>query len=103
MTDPTPAAKAAAHAEAAKDNFDWPHALARVIEMQGDAFYLATALMAAQRKIDALRQHAEAMAEALGNIANCEVFPGPEWADLMKAHARKPLGNWTAWLLDGKP
>ena len=36
MTDPSPAAKAVAHAEAAKDNFDWPHTLARVIEDQAE-------------------------------------------------------------------
>ena len=95
MTDPSPAAKAAAHAEAAKDNFDWPHALARVIEMQGDAFYLATALMAAQRKIDALQQHGEQMAEALSFAENC----GDRVAERV---AYEALANWTAWLLDGK-
>lgn len=82
-----------------------------------------------QAKIDALQQHAEAMAEALGAVmiggnhialligadhppasTECEYAlehygAGDQydawccWRSLMRA--RKPLANWTAWLIDG--
>ena len=78
-------------------------------ELRGhDAFYLATALMAAQRKIDALQQHAEAMAEALDGINQLYIrladsgdagFWEPREESEVIA-ATQALANWTAWLID---
>lgn len=67
-----------------------------------DGFPLAVALTQAQRRIEALEKHAGEMAEALGDIDRAEFYPGPEWAEFIKAYARKPLANWTAYLLDGR-
>lgn len=62
-----------------------------------DPFYLATALMAAQRKIDALQQHASALADSMLAAKAASLMRPEHWKAMDTA-----LANWTAWLLDGK-
>lgn len=66
------------------------YAPATAPQEQTDGLYLSTALMVAQRKIDALEKHADAMAEAL------------EQCDCDTHHAASlALADYTAWMIDG--
>ena len=57
-----------------------------------------------QAKIDALQQHAEAMAEALGTVRQYALAyadgTGSLFDEAMK-RGEQVLANWTAWLIDG--
>lgn len=52
-----------------------------------------------QAKIDALQQHAEAMAELLSRYR--QETPLGNQPHMIAHKAAEALANWTAWLLDG--
>jgi len=57
-----------------------------------------------QAKIDALQQHAEQMAEALGTVRQYALAyadgTGSLFDEAMK-RGEQALANWTPWLIDG--